>query len=277
MGPTLAGVVFGLVLLAALLWPIERAWPALPGQPLWRRGIRTDLAYWFFTPLVTKSITRGGLVVAVLLLALGTGVPLDRGHVQAFFTGADQLVRRQPMGLQVLEVLLLGDLVGYWTHRLFHGRMLWRFHAVHHGSKQLDWLSSVRLHPVNDVVSRVAQVVPVLLLGFPPTVLAGYVPFLTLYAILLHANVRWSFGPLRYVLASPAFHRWHHTSEEQGLDKNFAGLFTFLDLLFGTFHMPPGRQPERFGLTNEEVPEGLLAQLAYPFRHRLRSSRVADF
>lgn len=268
MGPTLAGVVLGLVLLAVLLWPIERAWPALPGQPLWRRGIRTDLAYWFFTPLVTKSITRGGVVVAVLLLALGAGVPLDRGHVQAFFSGADHLVQRQPMGLQVLEVLLLGDLLGYWTHRLFHGRTLWRFHAVHHGSKQLDWLSSVRLHPVNDVVSRMAQVVPVLLLGFPPTVLAGYVPFLTLYAILLHANVRWSFGLLRYVLASPAFHRWHHTSEEQGLDKNFAGLFPFLDVLFGTFHMPPGRQPERFGLTNEEVPEGLLAQLAHPFRSR---------
>jgi sterol desaturase/sphingolipid hydroxylase (fatty acid hydroxylase superfamily) len=157
----------------------------------------------------------------------------------------------------VAEVLLLGDLVGYWVHRLFHGRRLWRFHAVHHGSKDLDWLSAVRLHPVNDVVSRVAQVIPVLLLGFPPMILAAYVPFLTFWAIFLHANVPWSFGPLRYVIASPAFHRWHHTSEEEGRDKNF-----------GTFYLPAGRQPRRFGLADEEVPEGLVAQLVYPFSRR---------
>jgi sterol desaturase/sphingolipid hydroxylase (fatty acid hydroxylase superfamily) len=119
---------------------------------------------------------------------------------------------------------------------------------------------------VNDAVARMSGVVPVLLLGYPPDVLAAYVPFLTLWAILLHANLRFTFGPLCYVIASPAFHRWHHTCEDEGLDKNFAGLFPFLDLLFGTFHMPPGRTPRRFGLKEESVPEGLLGQLAYPFR-----------
>jgi sterol desaturase/sphingolipid hydroxylase (fatty acid hydroxylase superfamily) len=111
-------------------------------------------------------------------------------------------------------------------------------------------------------------VIPLLVLGFSPGVLAGYVPLLTFYAILLHANVPWTFGPLRYLLASPAFHRWHHTAEEEGRDKNFAGLFPFLDLAFGTFYLPEGRQPERFGLGREEVPAGLVAQLAYPFRAR---------
>jgi hypothetical protein len=37
-------------------------------------------------------------------------------------------------------------------------------------------------------------------------------------------------------------------------------------MAFGTFYMPPGRQPERFGILGERVPTGLLAQLAYPFR-----------
>src|SRR5262249_30149291 len=117
-----------------------------------------------------------------------------------------------------------------------------------------------------DVVARVAQAIPILLLGLPPTILAAYVPFLTFWAIFIHANVPWSLGPLRYVIASPAFHRWHHTSEEEGLDKNFAGLFPFLDALFGTLHLPAGQQPQRFGLLGEEVPEGLLGQLLYPFR-----------
>lgn len=266
MSPSLGGVIVGFLLLAAVFWPLERRFAAVPGQALWRAGIKTDLAYWAFTPLVTGGLTRGAVIVAVVLVALASGVTLDREHVQAFLAEPDRPVQRQPVALQVLEVLLLGDFVGYWTHRLFHGRRLWSFHAVHHASKEVDWLSSVRLHPVNDVLSRLAAVVPILLLGFPATILAGYVPFLSFYAILLHANVSWAFGPFRYVLASPAFHRWHHTSEQEGLDRNFAGLFPFIDLLFGTFYMPAGRQPERFGLAHEDVPEGLLAQLAYPFR-----------
>ncbi|HET8578957.1 MAG TPA: sterol desaturase family protein, partial [Methylomirabilota bacterium] len=88
----------------------------------------------------------------------------------------------------------------------------------------------------------------------------------TFYAILLHANVPWTLGPLRYAIASPAFHRWHHTSEAEGRDKNFAGLFPLWDLLFGTFYMPRGRQPMQFGVAGDPVPEGLWAQLCYPFR-----------
>ena len=122
-------------------------------------------------------------------------------------------------------MFLLGDLLGYWIHRAFHSRTLWKFHAVHHSSTQLDWLSSARVHPVNDVAAKLIPAMALVGLGFPLKALAAYVPFLTFYAILLHANVGWSFGWLRYVLASPLFHRWHHTTEEQGLSKNFAPLF----------------------------------------------------
>jgi len=244
---------------------------------LYREGLGTHLACWLFTPLITRWLTRLAVTTAVILLALRAGVPLDGESIRAWASGTNAVVRSWPIALQVLAVLLLGDVVGYWMHRLFHGRSLWRFHAVHHSSTEVDWLSSVRLHPVNDVLSRVAQVIPVLLLGFPATILAAYVPFLTFYALLLHANVPWTFGPLRYVLASPAFHRWHHTTRDEGLDKNFAGLFPFIDLLFGSFHMPPDRQPSRFGIRGgEPVPPDLLGQLVYPFRKSARPlSRTA--
>lgn len=269
MSPTLASALISLVVLAVVFWPLERLWAARPEQPRWRRDHPTDLAYWFFTPLVTRAVTRAALVLAVIATAAALGLPLDKASLRAFAaTGREGLVQRQPVWLQALEMLLLGDLIGYWTHRLFHGRALWRFHAVHHSSTRLDWLSSVRLHPVNDVVGRLAQALPLLLLGFPPTLLAGYVPFLAFYAILLHANVRWTFGPLRYVLASPAFHQWHHTTEAEGLDTNFAGLFPFWDALFGTLYLPRDRQPSAFGLLHDDVPQGLLGQLAYPFRPR---------
>ena len=270
MQGTVTGVAAGLLLLGALLVPLERLFPALPGRPLRRPGLRTDLFYWFFTPLLTRAVTRGALIAAVVLLALMAGVSPDATHVRSLLDAPGALVRRQPAWLQALEVVVIGDFIGYWIHRAFHRGRLWRFHAIHHSSTDLDWLSSVRLHPVNDVVMRLAQALPVLLLGFSPTVLAAYVPFLAFYAILLHANVPWTFGPLRKVIASPTFHRWHHTSEEEGLDKNFAGLFPVWDLLFGTFYLPEGRQPGRFGLKEAEVAEGLAAQLLGPFRRQAR-------
>ena len=81
---------------------------------------------------------------------------------------------------------------------------------------------------------------------------------------LVHANLNWTFGPFRYVLASPVFHRWHHSNDPAVRDKNFAPTFPVLDVLFGTFHMPPGRLPSGYGA--EGVPDSFLRQMAYPFR-----------
>ena len=99
------------------------------------------------------------------------------------------------MWLQAIAVLLLGDLIGYWMHRCFHGARLWRFHAVHQSSVDLDWLSAVRLHPVNDLVMRIVGALPILLLGFAPIGLTAVLPILTLLAILVHANLDWDWGP----------------------------------------------------------------------------------
>ncbi len=164
-------------------------------------------------------------------------------------------------------MLVLGDFLAYWMHRAFHGGRLWRFHAIHHSSRDLDWLSSVRLHPVNDAVMRIAGAVPILLVGFSPLSLVAITPLLTLFAILLHANIDWDWGPLRSVVASPRFHRWHHTDEGEARDKNFAGLLPVWDILFGTYFMPSDRLPASFG-TQTPVPEGLAGQILFPFARR---------
>lgn len=267
-GPTLVSLAVSLLVLSAVFWLLERWRPSIATQR--RDGIqtRTDLAYWFFTPLVTRFVTRVSLAVVFAIVALSQGLTFEQ--LRAVATTRQTWASSLPGWLQIPLILLLADLLAYWSHRMFHGRWLWPFHAVHHSSRSVDWLSSVRLHPVNDAVSRIVQVLPLYWIGFNGVVLAAFVPFLTLYALLLHANVSWTYGPLRYAIASPAFHRWHHTSEEEGLDKNFSGLFPFIDLAFGTFYMPPGRQPQRFGVLGDDVPEGLVGQLAYPFRRARR-------
>lgn len=257
------GLFVALLVLSLFFWVVESLFAANPAQPrLWRRrGFTTDLWYWFATPLVTKAVSTLGIALILVLIYRQSPAAL-----QDMLASRDTLLARQPLWLQAIGMLVVGDLIAYWMHRLFHARPLWKFHAVHHCSKDLDWLSSVRLHPFNDWLTRWVQASALVVLGFSPVAIAAYVPFLTFYAVFLHANVSWGFGPLGWLLASPKFHRWHHTSEAQGLDRNFAGFFPWWDVIFGTYYMPRGRLPRHFGLSREEIPESFWGQLVYPFR-----------
>jgi sterol desaturase/sphingolipid hydroxylase (fatty acid hydroxylase superfamily) len=261
MAPTVQGLLISFIVLFVLFGALQLFRPAAKRLALIRRGFWTDLAYWAFTPLVTRAVTRicvAAVLIPVALLIYGR---VDKDLLLNGFGPASRL----PLWLQAALILIIGDFIGYWMHRLFHGGRLWHFHAVHHSSVDLDWLSSVRLHPVNDALMRIAGTLPVVALGFAPVAVAGIVPVLTLMAILVHANLDWDWGPLRWLIVSPRFHRWHHTDETSARDKNFAGLLPLWDILFGTYHMPRGRTPERFG-TDTPVPPGLVGQLAFPFR-----------
>jgi sterol desaturase/sphingolipid hydroxylase (fatty acid hydroxylase superfamily) len=267
--PSLVNLIIGFIGLAVVVGAIERLFPAIPGVTIFARKRLADFLYWLLTPMVSGPLSRLSVVLVMLALAGLLGVP---GHgAQKLAALAADLRARSPLaalpdGQQLVVALLISDFLGYFWHRLFHHARLWRFHAIHHSSEQLDWLSATRLHPLNDVLSKLVTVVPILLCGVQPRVFTVAVPVLTLYAIFVHANVRWGFGPLKYVIVTPLFHRWHHTSQDEGLDKNFAGLCPIYDLLFGTFYMPAGRQPVRFGIPDSDVPAGFLGQLAYPFR-----------
>jgi sterol desaturase/sphingolipid hydroxylase (fatty acid hydroxylase superfamily) len=263
--PSLLGLGISFLVLAAIFLAMERLSPAQRRQPFFRRGFGLDVLYWFFTPLVTGLISRIAVILAVipLIIVLGLSWKTFQNHGYHGFGP----LSRQPLWLQGVQIFLLGDLIGYWMHRLFHGRSLWPFHAVHHCSTEVDWLSSVRLHPLNEAVTRTVEVIPLFLAGYNPATLGAYIPLITLYAIFLHANVNWDFGPLRYVIASPVFHRWHHSKEPEAIDKNFAGFVAGWDVLFGTFYIPKGQAPTNFGVA-EPIPESLWGQLIHPFRRR---------
>jgi sterol desaturase/sphingolipid hydroxylase (fatty acid hydroxylase superfamily) len=264
---SLVVVVLGFVVFAVAFGIVERICPAIPGVSIFRRDRRTDYTYWFVSLIGHRAIDKVAAVMALVPPALLLGfrgkdlVPQMVGwfHARSPFA-------HHPPALALLEALLLSDFFAYWMHRCFHGKRLWRFHAVHHSGKMLDWLAASRGHPVNEVMQRLAVLTPIVLCGFDVKVLAAATPVLVFWALFIHANVPWGFGPLRYVITTPLFHRWHHTSEDEGLDKNFAGLFPIYDLVFGTFYAPPGKQPTRFGVAGDGVPPGYLAQLTYPFR-----------
>ena len=268
MAASVLSVAVGLVVLGAVFGLLERLVPAVAGQPRIRSGTWVDVGWFFVTPLVSKTVSRMAIVLILVAVAMSSGVPFRLDALQDFLAPRPALAAL-PWGVQLALLLLVADLCGYASHRWLHAsRRLWPIHAVHHSSTQVDWLSAGRVHPLNDVVTRLAQSVPIVLVGFDPAIVAAYVPLLIFYAVLVHANVGWTFGPLRYVLASPVFHRWHHAAEAEGLNRNFAGMFPFIDLVFGTFHMPLDRSPARYGIPEGDVPESMWGQLAYPFRRK---------
>lgn len=272
---TLLGTAAALLILSVIFFIIERI--AGRGrnrvQPVIRRGWFTDVIYLFFTGLFTKPLMRLLLFVPAAILVITQVVPAETFKA-GLYAGFGPL-SRQPVWLQAVEIYVIGDFTGYWTHRLFHRGRWWPFHAVHHSSEDLDWLGSVRVHPVNELVNKLSQAVPLLLMGFNPLVTLSTAPVLTFFAIFIHANVNWDFGPLRYVIATPVFHRWHHSREREAWDKNFAGLLPLWDILFGTFYMPRGRYPENFGIC-EPMPKGFLGQLWEPFAWLRRRGRKVD-
>lgn len=175
---------------------------------------------------------------------------------------------------QMFIVLFVRDGLIYLRHRIFHTRPVWPFHSIHHSSEEVNWLSAARFHPTENILEATGEILWFLcckVIGFDPLVLAVSAGLIGFYNLFIHSNLRWTFGPLRYVLVSPVFHRWHHSDSVAARDKNFAAMFSVIDLALGTFYMPKNEMPETTGLSAEEKaahPRTLGGQLFYPFRKR---------
>lgn len=238
---------------------LARLCPCNPGQPRFlSRDLPDNALYWaasiFFYGDLTVLIVRAGAALAAPHRA--------NALVAAVFAGYGAAARL-PLIVQALAVLVVMDFIQYWLHRSFHGRTLWPFHAIHHSAVDLDWSTTFRIHPINFAVYSAGALALVHLIGFSPAAFVIIGPFNLVIGALVHANVDWTFGPLRYVLASPVYHRWHHVRDPQVHDRNFAPTFPVLDLVFGTYYMPRDRLPEDFGA--DGVPAHFVAQLIYPF------------
>ena len=241
-----------LFLLSAIFVPIELLFARLD-QPVFREDWRTDLWHFGISHL---------LVQLIVFLTMAPAAIFFRWAVAPEVQAA---VAAQPVALQFVEVLIVADLTQYAVHRLFHRvPWLWRFHAVHHSSRRMDWLAGSRLHLVDIVVTRGLSFVPLYVAGFAPAAVFAYVLFVSFQAVLIHANVNWRFGPLRWILATPQYHHWHHAVEPT--EVNFAVHLPVIDRLFGTQYLPDDRWPAEYGVAGPPLPRDYLGQLAYPFR-----------
>lgn len=253
-----------LILYSAIFVPLEKLFGRLE-QEVFRKGWRIDFTYFFVSTLLVQLTTYLTLQPAVVLFGWAT------------FPEVQSFIRSQPYWLQFLEIMLLADLVQYWIHRMFHEvPWLWKFHAVHHSAEVMDWMAGNRIHIVDLAVTRSLIYVPAFVLGFADAPMVAYIVFVSLHSVFIHSNLRFEFGPLRWLFATPQFHHWHHTAEDEGIDKNYAIHLPILDWVFGTFHLPGKRWPELYGVRNNDVPESYFAQWVYPFRRRKPDAEVVQ-
>jgi lathosterol oxidase len=247
--------LLNLIVYTLIFVPLERLFARLPEQGVFRPGWRTDLTYFFVSSLLIQLLTIVTLRPAMIFFDWAV-LPSVQG-----------IVRALPTVLQFFLLLLVADFTQYWVHRAFHAiPLLWRFHAVHHSAEQMDWLAGSRLHLVDIAVTRGLTYVPIYLLGFGDGPLFAYLVVVSAQATFIHANIRFDFGWVKWLVATPQFHHWHHAAEREAIDKNFAVHLPMLDWLFGTMYLP-GRWPKAYGIEGgSRVPDGFFKQLFWPLK-----------
>lgn len=233
---------------------IEKLFPLRPEQPIFRPDWQTDLAYFL----------SNHLLVGFFFLA--TNQLVHSGFDWAIDVRLQAQIRALPFVIELLVLILIADLVQYWIHRAYHQvPLLWRFHAIHHSIEHMDWLAGSRMHMVEVLFTRSLVLAPIVVLGFDKAVIDAYIVIVGFQAVLNHSNVSVPLGPLARFIVTPNFHHWHHAQDRAALDRNYAAHFTFLDHLFGTAVKSERAWPERYGVKDDYVPDGVLAQTTFPF------------
>ncbi len=241
-------------ILACIFIPLERLFPLYADQPTLRRDWANDLLYILLNGFLIRA---GFTVVAAAFMA---------GFSAIFGPDPTPWISNLPLWAQVLGAMIIADIGYYTAHRICHAvPYLWKFHAVHHSIEEMDWLASHRIHPMDMIFTNTFALLPIWCLGFSLEALIIHQAIYQAHTLLLHANIKLNFGPLKWLIASPEYHHWHHANERDAYDRNFAGQFSLIDVIAGTVFLPFKRQPKAYGLT-EPMPRNYPMQLAYPFQ-----------
>lgn len=239
---------------------LEKLFPRYKDQLIFRPEWGTDLFYFCFNHLA---------ISAILVFANYHASHFD----WAVSASVQDAVRSVPVLIQVILIVICADFVLYWEHRTYHEvKSLWPIHAVHHSVEHLDWLAGSRGHFFQVFSERAMVMIPLYVLGADESALNIYVTFAALQAILIHCNLKFSFGPLKYVFVTPQFHHWHHSSEKPAIDTNYSAHTVLFDRLFNTYHMPSDYWPADFG-TTVRLPRTVWGQLVYPVTALLKRMR----
>jgi sterol desaturase/sphingolipid hydroxylase (fatty acid hydroxylase superfamily) len=231
----LYGCMFMLAL-AIVVTPLERWKPVETDRNA--AAVRNDMGYTALAQLGLLPLIPAAALVLVF-------DPLDAwlrsfGFVPFSLEESLPLLRDSPLVAFLLYLIII-DFAMYWLHRSQHVfKPLWELHAIHHSQQHMTFWSDAREHILSYVYYALMLAALSLLIGSGREMsflFAGYV--VRFIQSLSHANVRLSFGDVfGKIIVSPQFHRVHHAigigHEGKNSGCNFASVFAFWDVLFGT-------------------------------------------
>ena len=257
---------WGLVAISLIVWLLEILFPWRKEQSIFRRDFWLDTFYMFFNFFIFTIVISGFYEVFSLFLSDSLGVNMQSLSIFD--------IEELSAWAQLLIFFVINDFVQWFTHVLLHRiPLLWRFHKVHHSVKEMGFAAHLRYHWMENIFYKPLKVLVVMIIGgFEPE--QAFIVHFVAIAIghLNHANIKLSYGPLKYILNNPVMHLYHHAyslpdNKPHGI--NFGISLSIWDYIFRTNHIPEDSGTIELGYpTDERMPKGFWRQLTYGFRKK---------
>jgi len=225
---------YGLIIISLIAWGLELAFPWRKNQAAIRKDFWLDGFYMFFNFFVFSIVISG------VYQLLSNGFESIGVTMQSI-----GLIDLSPLhsGVGLLVFFIINDFVQWFTHIMLHKfPIFWRFHKVHHSVQEMGFAAHLRYHWMENILYKPLKTLGVMLLGGFEPEQAFIVHFITIaIGHLNHANVKITWGPLKYLFNNPVMHLWHHSKdlpEGQNPGVNFGISLSLWDYVFKTAHVP---------------------------------------
>lgn len=262
--PSWHNYFYWLIGLSVFVWLLELIFPWRKEQAAFRKDFWLDGFYMFFNFFLFSLIGFNAI----------SNIASDFFNDFLGLLGIKNTVainlQTLPTWSQFLIMFIIADFIQWNIHRLLHkNKYLWEFHKVHHSVIEMGFAAHLRFHWMETVIYKTLQYLPLSMLGF------GIKDFFIIHIIAIaighlnHANIKLTYGPLKYVLNNPVMHLWHHA---HNLPKNTYGVnfgisLSIWDYLFKTAHIPNANPKEPLGFNEiENFPSSFIKQELYPFK-----------
>ncbi len=254
---------WGLLLISLLVWGLELLFPWRKQQGVFRKDFGLDVFYMFFN-FFLFALVINGVFGGLQLFFQKLGITLTS------LTLFD--IKNLAFGVQLFVFFVLLDFFQWLTHILLHKiHFLWKFHQVHHSVKEMGFAAHFRYHWMENVLYKPLKTLGIMILGgFEPDQAYLVHFFAILIGHLNHANVKISWGPLKYILNNPIMHLYHHAYAlpKGKFGVNFGISLSLWDYLFKTHYVPEASGTIKLGfLKEEQMPKGFLKQALHGFKN----------
>lgn len=255
-----SSAILGLVSMIAMVVIVscERLIPFRADWNNSRGDIITDILHNIFSSYIAIEIAKLGLLMLLLPVVA----------VASAESGFEYWPEHWPMIAKLVLAAVLVEFGCYWIHRAGHEtELLWKLHATHHSPERLYWLNAGRDHPLGAVLTTVASIPLIIIIGVDEKTMVLYYVMQSIHGLFQHANINVKLAWLNWVFSMAELHRWHHSTKIKEANNNYGLTLIFWDIVFGTRFLPHLRGPDQIGIEAMPLfPKGYLQQLTIPFR-----------